>query len=185
MPHAVRTSVFVGTSLDGFIARPDGSLDWLTPFENTQDHGYAAFMSSVDVIVIGRHTFETVASFPTWPYGGTPVVVLSSRPLGDASADAVKRVTHLSGAPAEVLASLADRGFKHAYIDGGVTIQRFLEAGLIERLIVTRVPVLIGRGRPLFGPLARDVRLRHVATRTYPSGLVQSEYEIDRAVQPS
>ena len=180
MPAALRTSVFVGASLDGFIARLDGSLDWLTPFEGADDHGYTAFVNSIDVIVIGRYTFETVASFAAWPYGRTPVVVLSSRPLGRVPAEAHDRVARFSGAPAEAVTYLSNRGFKHAYVDGGVTIQRFLEAGLIDRLIVTRVPVLIGQGRPLFGPLPRDVRLRHVATRTYPSGLVQSEYEVER-----
>ena len=181
MPPAVRTSVFIGTSLDGFIARADGRLDWLTPFENAEDHGYAAFMKTIDVIVIGRHTLETVLSFDAWPYGRTPVVALSSRPLGEVPAEAQEHLTRLSGSPAEVSAQLAARGFKHAYVDGGVTIQRFLEAGFIDRLIVTRVPVLLGQGRPLFGPLSRDLKLRHVATRTYPSGLVQSEYEIVNA----
>jgi len=178
MPGTVRTSVFVGTSLDGFIARPDGRLDWLTPFEAAGDHGYPAFMKSIDVIVIGRLTYQTVLAFPEWPYARTPVVVLSTRPLGEAPAEARRHVTSFSGSPEEVVASLAARGFHHAYVDGGVTVQRFLEAGLIDRLILTRVPVLIGQGRPLFGPLSRDVRLRHIATRTYPAGLVQSEYEV-------
>jgi dihydrofolate reductase len=85
----------------------------------------------------------------------------------------------MGGAPAEIVSRLAASGAHHLYVDGGVTIQRFLRAGLVHRLIITRVPVLIGDGIPLFGSLPGDVRLRHVATRHYPSGLVQSEYKID------
>jgi dihydrofolate reductase len=84
----------------------------------------------------------------------------------------------MAGSPPEVVARLAERGMKHLYIDGGVTIQRFLQAGLIQRVIITRVPVLLGSGIPLFGSLSRDIRFEHVATRSYPSGLVQSEYVI-------
>jgi dihydrofolate reductase len=84
----------------------------------------------------------------------------------------------MAGTPHEVVARLSQRGMKHLYIDGGVTIQRFLEAGLIQRLIITRIPVLLGSGIPLFGPVSRDIRLEHVATRSYPSGMVQSEYLI-------
>jgi dihydrofolate reductase len=102
---------------------------------------------------------------------------LSSRPL-DLSQGKGGVVEQRSGEPAEIVARLAKRGFKHAYVDGGITIQRFLAAGLIDRMIVTRVPVLIGEGIPLFGPVPRDIALRHIATRSYSGGLVQSEYEI-------
>jgi dihydrofolate reductase len=168
-------SVFVGASVDGFIARPDGGLDWL-PEGGGEPHGYAEFMASVDALVIGRHTFEIVRAFDAWPYGCKRVVVLSSRPLDLAAVDGV--VEQRAGAPAEIAARLAETGARHLYVDGGITIQRFLRAGLIERLIVTRVPVLIGDGIPLFGSLPHDVRLSHVATRSFPSGLVQSEYHI-------
>jgi dihydrofolate reductase len=84
----------------------------------------------------------------------------------------------MAGPPGEIVSQLAASGAHHLYVDGGITIQGFLRAGLIQRLIITRVPVLIGEGIPLFGTLPRDVRLRHVATRHYPSGLVQSEYNV-------
>ncbi len=168
-------SVFIGTSLDGFIARPNGAFDFLP--EDGEPHGYDEFMASVDTLVIGRKTFETVLAFPSWPYGDKRVVVLSSRPL-DVSA-AKGAVEHMAGPPAEIVARLDASSTRHAYIDGGITIQGFLRAGLIQRLIITRVPVLIGEGIPLFGALPRDMRLRHVATRHYPSGLVQSEYQVD------
>ena len=172
----MRASVFIGTSLDGFIARANGDFDFL-PAE-PEEHGYEAFFASVDALVIGRGTFETVLAFPTWPYGEKRVVVLSSRPL-DLSKVRGGVVDQMSGDPREIVAKLDAQGVKHAYIDGGDTIQRFLRAGLIQRLIVTRVPVLIGAGRPLFGPLDADLNVRHVATRSYASGLVQSEYAIE------
>lgn len=168
-------SVFVGTSLDGFLARPDGTFDFL-PAGGGEEHGYTAFMASVDALVIGRKTYETVLAFETWPYADKPVYVLSKRALAPAPAGA--RVERMEGEPAAIAAALEARGVRHAYVDGGVTIQGFLAAGLVQRLVVTRVPVLIGVGRPLFGPTGRDVRLRHVETRTTASGLVTSEYEV-------
>jgi len=166
-------SVFVGISLDGFLARTDGSLDFLDA-SGGEPHGYDEFMATVDALVIGRKTFETVLGFGGWAYGKKPVFVLSSRPLAPAPPDAV--VERMAGSPEDIVAQLADRGFRHIYVDGGITIQRFLSAGLIQRLIITRVPVLIGTGIPLFGALPRDIVLEHVATRQYASGLVQSEY---------
>ena len=169
-------SVFVGTSVDGFIARLNGDLDFLPP-GGGEPHGYTEFMASVDALVIGRKTFETVVAFPEWPYGNKRVVVLSTRAL-DLSAVRGGVVERMAGAPAEIIAKLAAGGARHLYIDGGITIQGFLRAGLIQRLVVTRVPVLIGEGIPLFGALPHDVHLRHVVTRQYPSGLVQSEYQV-------
>jgi dihydrofolate reductase len=169
-------SVFIGTSVDGFIARLNDDLDFL-PEGGGEPHGYNEFIASVDAIVIGRKTFEKVLSFKAWPYGDKRVVILSSRPL-DLSAAVGGIVEQMAGPPAEIVSQLAARGVHHLYIDGGITIQRFLRAGQIQRLIITRVPVLIGEGIPLFDTLPHDIRLRHVATRHYPSGLVQSEYQV-------
>ena len=171
----MNASVFIGTSVDGFIARLNGDLDFL-PAGGGEPHGYAEFMETVDALVIGRNTYEIVLAFETWPYAEKPVFVLSTRALAPAPADAV--VEHMSGEPAEIVSQLETRGIKHIYVDGGITIQGFLRAGLIQRLIITRVPVLIGEGVSLFGPLPHDVRLEHVATRNYPSGLVQTEYRV-------
>ncbi len=174
----MKTSVYIATSLDGFIARPNGGLDWLgSPSGDGEDYGYSAFMDSVDVLVMGRNTFDKVLSFGDWPYGSKPVVVLTSRSL-DIPETVSKHVETMSCSPYELVDRLAARGANHLYIDGANTIQRFLDAGLIQRLIITRIPVLIGSGIPLFGPLAKDVRLRHVDTRVFPTGLVQTEYEI-------
>jgi dihydrofolate reductase len=172
----MKVSVFIGTSVDGFIARLNGDLDFL-PAGGGEPHGYNEFMASVDTLVIGRKTFETVLAFPEWPYGDKRVVVLSSRPI-DFSTVCGGVVEQMSGAPAEIATKLAASGVQHIYVDGGITIQRFLRAGLVQRLVITRVPVLIGEGIPLFGALPRDLRLRHIATQHYPSGLVKSEYEV-------
>jgi dihydrofolate reductase len=178
----MNASVFVGTSLDGFIARADGALDFLPP-GGGEPHGYDEFMATVDALVIGRHTYDTVLAFDEWPYPGKRVVVLSSRSLVAPPAGAV--VERMSGDPADIVSQLAARGIDHIYVDGGITIQRFLRAGLIQRLVITRVPVLIGSGIPLFGALDRDIALEHVATRHYASGLVQSEYAIRTATGAS
>jgi dihydrofolate reductase len=172
------TSVFVGTSLDGFIARPDGTYDFLHE-AGSEPHGYDEFIATVDCLVIGRKTFETVLGFSQWPYGNRQVIVLSSSRL-DLSAVRANHLEQMSGSPAEICSTLAARGMKHAYIDGGITVQRFLSAGMIQRITISRVPVLIGQGIPLFGSLPRDIHLRHIATQTYASGLVKSQYEILR-----
>jgi dihydrofolate reductase len=171
----VKASVFVGTSLDGFIARADGAFDFLPP-GGGEPHGYDEFMATVDALVIGRKTYETVLALGAWPYGAKPTFVLSARPLAPAPVGA--EVERMSGSPVEVVSQLVNRGIQHAYVDGGITIQRFLQARLIQRITITRVPVLIGTGIPLFGALPNDISLKHIATRQYASGLVKSEYEI-------
>jgi dihydrofolate reductase len=173
----MKASVFIATSLDGFIARENDGLDWL-PTGGGEPYGYEEFIATVDAIVMGRRTFEVVLGFDPWPYGPKPVIVLSSRhehlraPQGVAC-------EFTSGSPQEIVARLEKRGMKHLYIDGGVTIQRFLAAGLIRRIIITRIPVLLGSGISLFGPLPHDIRLRHVKTHAFASGPVQTEYVIE------
>ena len=174
----MRASVFVGTSVDGFIARADGALDWL-PQPADDAHGYNDFFNSVDAVVIGRHTFETVLAFDSWPYGQKPVIVLSRR-AAELRAPKGSVCEFMSGEPREIWPQLERRGLNHLYIDGGITVQRFLDAGLVDRIIITRVPVLIGTGIPLFGPLSHDLELEHVQTRTLKGGMVQSEYAVVR-----
>ena len=169
----MEASVFIATSLDGFIARENGSFDWLPA--NPEPHGYDEFIASVDAIVIGRNTFEVVLAFGGWFYGKKPVVVLSTKEL---TAPEGANCDFMSGDPRDIVAALEQRGIKHIYVDGGITIQRFLAAGLIDRMIITRIPILLGSGIPLFGPLSHDVQLTHVATKSFSGGLVQSEYTI-------
>jgi dihydrofolate reductase len=173
----MKLSVFCGVSVDGFLARPDDALDFLQTGEQ-EPHGFKEFLASVDVVVIGRRTFEVVLKLGHLAlYGNKPVIVLSSRPLDFSSAKSTM-VKQMAGEPTEIVRQLKTRGFQHAYLDGGLTIQRFLAAGCVDRLVITRVPVLIGAGIPLFGATPHDIQLRHLATRSYTGGLVQSEYEV-------
>jgi dihydrofolate reductase len=178
--------VFIATSLDGFIARPDGRLDWLidTPKgpkkPEGEDFGYGAFLAAMDGLVMGRGTFEAVRDFDPWPYE-KPVVVLSAA-LRDADIpDRLRgRLSLDRGTPAEVMGRLAGKGWRRAYVDGGATIRQFLAAGQIAEIVVSRLPVLIGAGLPLFGPEGQDRWLTHAETRSYPGGLVQSRYLVER-----
>jgi len=176
----MKLSVFCGVSVDGFLARPDHTFDFLdTPGQGP--HGFDEFWSSVDAILIGRRTFNVARAFPgPWGYGKKPVFVLTHRQPDFSSLEGAV-VEAIAGDPRAVAAQLEDRGFQHVYVDGGQTIQQFLAAALIDRLIVTRVPVLIGEGISLFGAIPRDIPLRHVATQTFKGGLVQTEYAIDHA----
>lgn len=176
----MKLSVFCGTSVDGFLARPDDTFDFLKAGEAVP-HGFSAFLKSVDVIVIGRRTFEVVRQLGHFGlYGKKQIVVLSTRPL-DLSSIPDAKLEQMSGTPEQIVAQLKERGFKHAYVDGGITIQRFLAAGLVDRITITRVPVLIGQGIPLFGAVPHDLKLRHVQTRSYKGGLVQSLYELEKS----
>jgi dihydrofolate reductase len=178
MREPVTCSVFVGTSVDGFIARRDGSLDWLPP-GGGEEHGYTAFLATVDAIVMGRGTFDTVLKFDRWPFQKLVIVLTARESIARLPPGA--EVEFMSGAPRDIVRRLAQRGMTHLYIDGGNTIQRFLDAGLIDRMTVTRVPVIIGEGIPLFGPTHRDVRLDHISTRSYASGLVTTEYSVPQS----
>jgi dihydrofolate reductase len=174
-------AVFVGVSLDGFIARPNGDLDWLMGEGggDSAEYGFNEFIAGIDAIVMGRRTFEKVLTFDKWYYGDRRVVVLSHHPLDlSVARDRGGIVELMGGSPAEIVSKLAAAGAHRLYVDGGITIQQFFCAGLIHRLIISRLPVLIGEGIPLFGSLPRDIRLSHIATRTYPGGMVQSEYHI-------
>jgi dihydrofolate reductase len=171
----MRLSVFVGTSLDGFIARRNGDYDFL-PANGGEPHGYHEFIASVDTILIGRKTFEVVLKLPSWPYSDKRVVVLSHRPLDFSGITG--RVEQMSGEPVQIAQKLAATGAKRVSVDGGITVQDFLRAGQIHDLTMTRVPVLIGDGIPLFGSVPQDIKLRHIGTRQYKSGLVKSEYEV-------
>lgn len=175
--------VFVATSLDGFIARPDGSIDWLERANATitpgEDCGFSAFMDGIDAIVMGRNTFEVARTFPEWLYGTTPIVVLS-RTLTALPVGTPDSVSLSSKPPHEVVADLATRGLRRLYVDGGLTVQSFLADGLISEITITSIPVLLGRGLPLFGALPDDVWLEHVSTEAYPFGFVQSRYRVIR-----
>jgi dihydrofolate reductase len=177
---ALKASVYIATSLDGFIARENGELDWLSAGENDgsrEDYGFHVFLNSVDTLVMGRKTFELVQSSGMWPYGTKRVIVLSSKPV-EIPSDLDKTVEAQSCSPIELVKLLSERGVKHLYVDGGQTIQSFLNAGLIQQIIITRIPVLIGEGIRLFGALNKDVKQQHIETNSFENGFVQSKYEV-------
>jgi dihydrofolate reductase len=173
----VKISVYIATSLDGFIARKNGDLDWLPPGEQDgEDFGYAQFMSAVDYVVMGRNTFEKVLTFGGWHYN-KKVIVLTSRDLTIPSrlTDKVEAL-HLS--PRELVHEMERRGAKAIYLDGGVTIQRFLRESLVDEMIITTIPILLGEGLPLFGTLEKDINLELVKSESYQNGFVQNKYKI-------
>jgi len=179
----VTASVFIATSLDGFIARKDGDLSWLDRANATvppgTEMGFEPFLRSVDAIVMGRASFEKVLTFGHWPYGETRVIVQSRNPVAIDHALA-RTVSSSSEAPAALCERLAGEGARRLYIDGGVTIQRFLAAGLIDDLTITIIPVVLGEGLPLFGPLPADVTLRLVDATRFDFGYVQLRYRVVR-----
>ena len=178
---SITTSVYIAASLDGFIARPDGSLDWLTgeSTSSSEDYGYERFFASVDVLVLGRKTFETVLGFSPWPYENRRVVVLSRSMDTEVIPSALQdRVVVSQESPRELVKRLQHEGFRHVYVDGGRTIQSFLRAGQIDEVTITRIPVLLGSGVPLFGSLDTDVWFRHLETESFESGFVQSRYRV-------
>jgi dihydrofolate reductase len=178
--HLITGHVFIATSLDGFIARKDGGIDWLPGLDSDpgESYGYDDFIASVHGLVMGRNSFEKVLEFGEWPYP-KPVVVMS-RTLdgGSLRPDLAGKVEFSRKDSSELMDELAERGWRRVYVDGGQVIQSFLREDLIADIVVTRVPVLLGEGLPLFGPLAADIVLDHVETRSYPSGLVQSRYVV-------
>jgi len=180
----MKVSVYIATTLDGFIARENGELDWLPGSDgeadvgsDNEDYGYNEFIDSVDVLVMGRKTYELVISFGPWPYGNKRVIVLSSS-LQKITEHVPNTVELKSGSPDEIYMALKKSGANHVYIDGGKTIQRFLDSGFIDEIILTKVPVLIGKGIPLFGALMKDKNLKHIKTESYNNGFVQSQYKV-------
>ena len=175
----MKTTVYVGTSLDGFISRKDGDIDWLVKYQNKEVHeSYNEFISRIDAMVIGRGTYEKVLSFPEWPYE-KKVFVLSTS-LKQIPGTLNEKATLVAMKPAALLNYLSDKGFSNIYVDGGKVIQSFLKEDLIDELIITRVPELIGTGIPLFGYLDNDLRFEHIKTNIYSDGLVKSQYERKR-----
>lgn len=178
---SLKISVFISTSLDGYIARENGDLDWLDAANanvpDSEDFGFIQFMQSVDSIVMGRNTYEKVLSFGGWPYGTASVIVLSRTQI-EFPDDPDHKVSTTSESLEELCNRLEGEGQKHLYVDGGITIQRFLADGLITDVTITTVPVVIGSGIPLFGSVKKDITLEHVATKSFDVGFVQSTYNV-------
>src|SRR4030095_2292234 len=175
----MKTNVYIGASLDGFIAREDGDIDWLVKFESKEiQDSYQEFIREIDAIVIGRGTFEKVLSFPTWPYE-KKVFVLSTT-IKKMPEILAGKAAILSMKPKELLSYLSHEGFSNIYVDGGKVIQSFLKEDYIDEMIITKVPVLLGNGIPLFGELDHILSFEHLQTHIYSNGLVKSHYARDR-----
>ena len=174
---------YIATSLDGYIARLNGKLDWLdgaTEKDSKEDYGYFDFMASIDCIVMGRSSFEKVASFPEWPYQGKRVIVLS-KTMKDAPEPLTHKVDFFNGKVELLAVELQNLGLKKVYVDGGLTVQSFIDAKLLDAITITQIPVLIGRGIPLFAEksLSADIKMQLVKSQSYASGFVQSKYNIE------
>ena len=171
-------------SIDGFIARADGDITWLhDPNYGVPDNlalEYKDFVATVDALVMGRHSFEKVFSFGQWPYDGTPVVVLFNKTL-EFPEKLRSKVSQASGTPRDIVSQLEAKGKRHLYIDGGVTTQHFLRAGLITEMTITYIPILLGSGIPFFGTLDKDIALIHIETSSSSNGSVQSRYKVEQA----
>ena len=172
----MKAIVYIATSLDGFIARKDGNIDWLISYESPEVFDrYNEFINIIDAIVIGRGTYEKVLSFSDWPYS-KKVFVLSTT-IKNIPDKLKEKVILISMSPKEIISHLSNFGYSNIYIDGGKTIQNFLKEDLIDEMIITKIPVLIGSGIPLFGHLENDINFKHINTSVYPNGLVKSHYE--------
>jgi len=170
--------VFIATSLDGFIARVNGGLDWLQDANAAgEDHGYAAFIETIDGIYMGRETFKVSLGFDPWPYDKPLIVLSTGLQPSDVPQHLADQIS-IARSVSEAVAEGTRRGWRRAYVDGGATIRSFLNEGLVQDMVITRIPVLLGSGLPLFGPTKADICLRHLETRSFPSGLVQSRYAV-------
>ena len=178
---AITCIAFIAASLDGYIAKVDGNIDWLHNPKyaiGDEDYGYDRHFSNIDGLVMGRNTYELALSFDKWPYFDKPVYVLSSRVPSIPSA-LVSSVKILGGKIPSVMEQLSKNGHERLYIDGGKTIQGFINNGALDEITITRIPILLGKGIPLFSGLEREVALKHIFTKSYDNGFVQSKYLIE------
>jgi dihydrofolate reductase len=167
-----RCSVFIATSIDGYIAREDGTFDFLSIVEKPdEDYGFAEFFATIDALVIGRNTYETALAFAEWPYAGKRCIVLTHRETASVHGE-----QFFSGEPVGLVEQLALVGAQRLYVDGGAVIRSFFQAGLIDDMTLSIIPVLLGRGIGLFGAEVPEARLVLEGSKTYDSGLVQLRY---------
>lgn len=169
-------TVYIATSLDGYIAPPDGSLDWLdqVPNPTDDDYGFSEFIEHIDAIIMGRITYESILGYD-WPYT-RPVYVLSRNRIEIPEKLTGKAIPITADSIHNLISQLNDLGHTNLYIDGGKVIQSFLEKDLIDELIITKIPILLGGGTPLFGELNQFLRFTHKKTTVYENALVKSTY---------
>ncbi len=177
----MKATVYIATSIDGYIARKDGRIDWLDAQDEKdhgeEDYGFYSFMEKVDCLVMGRNTFDFVKSVEPWPYEGKRLVVIS-KTLKEVPEKLKGKVELSSLEPLELYQKLETEGCKQLYIDGGKTVQSFIRANLIDDVIITRIPVLIGEGLPLFGAVSKDLDLELLGCQAFATGFVQVHYRV-------
>ncbi len=171
--------IMMAMSLDGFVARKDHSLDWLNKqHAENEDHGLIEFMNSVDAIVMGTGSLRTVLGFGEWPYE-KPVVVLSrSMTKQDVPENLHDKIDFSTASPEELWGIFRERGYNRAYVDGGAIIRSFLQAGFIQDMKITLVPILLGDGIRIFGETDGDIDLELISATPFPSGMVDLVYEV-------
>src|ERR1700722_18285928 len=169
-----KISIYIAMSIDGYIARKDGGLDWLEyGHVGDEDYGFKKFINGIDALVLGRNTYEVVSGFAKWPYEGKRVIVLSN------TLKSVRKDAELFYGPLTDLASkLHSEGIKHMWVDGGITVSKFLEAGLVDDITISVIAMALGSGIPLFSTMSREHKCRLLSTQSYPSGLVQLKYQV-------
>lgn len=172
----MRTFIYIAQSIDGYIADKNGNLDWLNDISNpdNSDFGFSKFMGNIDAIVMGRNTFDKVQSFGVWPY--TKMVYVISSSLNKLPIEYSNKAQILRLTPAQIIAKLNREGIENLYIDGGGLIQSFLSEDLIDELIITSIPVILGDGVPLFNKLNNQLKFKHVSTVVLIGSLVKSHY---------
>lgn len=171
-----KISIYIASSIDGYIARKDGNLDWLHyGHTGDEDYGFKKFTSTIDAVIMGKNTYEVVSSFDEWAYKDKRVIVLSNT-----LTEVRKEAELFSGELTELLAKLHAENVKHVWIDGGITVSKFLEAGLVDDITISIIAMVLGAGIPLFSTMHQEHRCHLVSTQSYPSGLVQLKYEVVR-----
>lgn len=185
----MKCSVFIATSVDGFIAKKDGSVDWLHTAGNPDvdmgsqaDMGMNAYISSVDCMIMGRKCMDVISSMnltpEQWPYGDIKIIVLSNT-IKEAPTNMKDKVEMYSGDLKALVSRLENDGYKHAYIDGGTTIQAFINLKLINEITITKTPVLLGEGKPLFGKTFKDIKLEKAHAVAFPNDFIQLKYKVN------
>jgi len=184
----MKCSVYIATSVDGFIAKPDGNVDWLHTAGDLEadmgdeDMGFRAFMNSVDCMIMGRKSMEMISNLnltpEQWFYGDMRIVVLSNT-VERAPNNLKGKVEMYSGDLTSLVASLEKEGFKHTYIDGGKTIQSFINLQLVDEITLTRIPLLLGEGVPLFGKTLKEIKLEKAKAKAFANDFVQVKYLVN------
>jgi len=176
----MQITYYVAASLDGFIAKEDGDVSWLEeldiPFSET---GYDEYFETVDAIVMGRKTYEIICSFAGWPYGNKPVWICSR----DKSILPVEGCNLQPGkSPEDVMELAKQMKINHLWlVGGGQLATSFLEKNMLNKIILSHMPIILGSGIKLFGDIAQAEKVKFERYKSYPSGFLQSQYSINKA----